>query len=310
MKKQISLSEVESLIRNSINEKGMSKHISEEQIEEIKKKIKARLAMPSAGVFFMNTAINRDVDGDGEVDMDGGFDAGGIEEATIPSDEEDQTIQVSQDNNPVSHETEIDDSAIENAKKEGELETKEQILSKQAEELESKEHQLNDKEEDLKYKPTLPDSVLQAEPGKLFIYDMNQLSLGGESLSNQPYNTLDNPENKSSMHDLWIKDGKVRAQLYKVEFKPIGEMVFDPFNGTSKFVEMQQPLESDLPKEERDGVQQAIDSQIPKEPMIDSVEPVVDVTMPQSDDMGLKGTDIQKAIENTVEKILRQYFSK
>lgn len=309
MKKQISLSEVETLIKNSINEKGMSKYISEEQIEEIKKKIKARLAMPSAGVFYTNPIRNTDVDGDGELDMGGGFD-GGIEEVQLPSDQENETIPVSKDDNPVSHETEIDDSAIENSKKEGELETKEQILSRQAQELDYKEHQLNAKEEELKYNPTLPNSVLQAEPGKLFIYDMSQLSLGGESLSNQPYNTLDNPENKSSMHDLWIQDGKVRAQLYKVEFKPIGEMVFDPFNGTSKFVEMQQPLESDLPSDERDGVQQAIDSQIPKEPMIDSVEPVLDVIMPQSDDMGLQGTDIQKAIENTVEKILRQYFSK
>jgi hypothetical protein len=44
--------------------------------------------------------------------------------------------------------------------------------------------------------------------------------------------------------------------------------------------------------------------------MVDSIEPVMDVTMPPSNDMGLQGTDVQKAIENTVEKILRQYFSK
>jgi hypothetical protein len=57
-------------------------------------------------------------------------------------------------------------------------------------------------------------------------------------------------------------------------------------------------------------VQQAIDSQTPTDPMVDSIEPVMDVTMPPSNDMGLQGTDVQKAIENTVEKILRQYFSK
>lgn len=308
MKKQISLSEIDSLIRNNINEKGFSSHISEEQIEEIKKKIKTRLSMPSAGIFYMNPDFNNS-GGDLGGDM-----GGGLEEVNTVNPEEDfdnnnTIINVKRDNDPVSHETKIDDTAMDVSKKEGELESKEQFLNQQEEELESKEQEIENKAEELKYKPVLPSSLLQAEPGKLFIYDMTQLSLGGESLSNQPYNTMDNPETKLSMHDLWIREGKIRSQLYKVEFKPIGEMIFDPFNGTSKFVEMQQPLESDLPQEERDGVQQAIDSQIPSEPMIDSVSPVTDVILPMSTDMGLDGTDVQKAIENTVEKILRQYFS-
>lgn len=302
MKTQISLSEVESLIRKNIEEKGLHNHISNDQIEEIKKKIKARLSMPSTGVMFYSSPES---DIDGNIGMESG-----LEEAIAPTEEDqDDIINVQKTNNPVSHETTIDNSALDVSKKEGELETKEQIINHEAEELENKERELNNKEEELSYKPVLPNSLLQAEPGKLFIYDMTQLSLGGESLSNQPYNIMDNPESKTSMHDLWIQDGKVRAQLFKVEYKPIGEMVFDPFNGTTKFVEMPQPLESDLPQEERDGVQQAIDSQIPTEPMIDSVEPVTDVTLPMSQDMGLNGTNVQQAIESTVEKILRQYFS-
>ena len=62
-------------------------------------------------------------------------------------------------------------------------------------------------------------------------------------------------------------------------------------------------------QEEVDGVQQAIDSQYPTEPMIDATEPVTDVTLPPSTDMGLEGADIQKTMETVIEKILRNYFT-
>ena len=304
----MSLSEIESLIRSSINEKGLSNYVSDDQIEEIKKKIKAKLSMPSAGVFYSNPTSNNN---DNSLNDSEPFFDGSIEEDTSDSvSDSNQNIEVPKEDGVISHETEINDVAIENAKKEKELDIKNQELLDREEELRMKEKALQKKEEELKYKPSIPNSILQASPEKLFVYDMNQLSHGGEGLSVQPYNTLDNPENKTSMHQLWIEGGKVRAEIFKVEYKKIGEMIFDPFNGTSKFVEMQQPIESDLPKEERDSVQQAIDSQTPTDPMVDSIEPVMDVTMPPSNDMGLQGTDVQKAIENTVEKILRQYFSK
>ena len=116
MKTQISLSEVESLIRKNIQEKGLHNHISNDQIEEIKKKIKARLSMPSAGVMFYSSP-----------DVDGGAESG-LEEAIAPTEEDqDDVISVQKTNNPISHETTIDNNALDVSKKEGELETKEQI---------------------------------------------------------------------------------------------------------------------------------------------------------------------------------------
>lgn len=302
MKQEITLSEVDALIKKHISNKGLDGHISDEKIEEIKKKIKAKLAMPSGGIFYMNPQVNGQdlsLDGDG-----GGLDmGGGMEEASVPGQEEDETINVqASPEPPVSHETVVDNNAMQYAKKEGELEHKEK-------ELTSKEIELDAKEQELAYKPQLPSSIEQAEPGKLFVYDQNQLSYGGEGLTNIKYNCMENPEGKKSMHDLWIEGGKIRAELFKVEYKKIGEMVFDPFNGTTKFVEMTQPTEDDLPQEEVDGVQQAIDSQYPTEPMIDATEPVTDVTLPPSTDMGLEGADIQKTMETVIEKILRNYFT-
>lgn len=271
MKKQISLSEIESMIRNHIDEKGFKTHISDNQIEEIKNKIKTRMSMPSSGIFYMNPPE----DTDSIIDAGGDF-SGGMEEEVIPSNEEDQTMPIS------NYESDIEAS---------------------------KEEVGIDQEQELSYQPQLPNAIQQAEPGKLFVYDMMQLALGGESLSSAQYNCKDNPELKQSMHDLWLNDGKIRAEIFKVEYKSIGELVFDPFNGTTKFVEMQQPLESDLPKEDREGVEHAINSQFPIDPMVDSTDPITDVILPPNTDMGLGGIDVQKSIENTVEKILRQYFS-
>ncbi len=303
MKKQISLSEVDTLVQNTILEKGLKNHITEEQIEEIKKNVRTRLGMPGMGVFYMNPSHIPGIN-DAEsnmVDAGGDFGGGGMEE-TINNVEDQEVVPVpAVDNAAISHETIVDDQSIDTAKKEGELEFKEKIIASKAEELQQKE-------EELSYRPTLPSFVEKAEPGQLFIYDRNQLSLGGESLSNTPYNCVGEPESKKSMHDLWINDGKVRAEVFQVEYKKLGELIFDPFNGASKFVEMTQPTPEDLPAEGVDAVQDAINSQYPTEPMIDSVSPVTDVTLPPNDDMGLAGANVQQAMEKAVEKILKQYF--
>ncbi len=308
MKKQISLSEVDALIKQTIFEKGLKNHISEEQLEEIKKKVRSKLTMPSAGVFYMNPSVIPGIN-DANGDFEGGVGLGGdigvaMEEVVNNVEQDDKVIEVPEvDDSTISHQTIVDDQSINVAKKEGALEQKEQELSQ-------KEQELKFKEQELQYKPSLPSFVEKAEPGQLFVYDMNQLSFGGESLSNVQYNSLQNPENKISMHDLWLNDGKVRAELFKVEYKKMGELIFDPFNGSTKFVEMTQPTPEDLPKEEVEGVKNAIDSQIPKEPMIDSVQPLTNVIMPASTDMGLVGADVQAALMRSVEDILRHYFTR
>lgn len=306
MKHQISLSELDTIIRKNIKERGLNDEISEDKIQEIKKKIRQRLGVASYGIPFPHPYImNMDGndDGSGGLADGGGGDGGGgaMEEQAPPM--EDETLNVNASAEPaVSHSTVVDPESIEVAKKEGALEAREQ-------ELQQREAMLNQKEKELAYNPQLPDSITKADPAKLFIYDKTELSLGAESLTRMPYHMIDAPDEKKSMQDIWLQEGKVRAEVFQVEFKKIGDMVFDPFQGICRFVEMTQPLPNDLPAEEFDSVQQAINSQMPTEPMIDAVEPVMDVTLPASTDMGLQGADVQKSIEGVVEKILRNYFT-
>lgn len=301
MKKQISLSEIDALVQKTVFERGLKNHISEEQIEEIKKNVRHKLSMPNMNAFYVNPNPIPGINNADSNMVDDFSSGGGMEESTIGNPEEEVVEVPSVDDSTISHETIVDDQSIEDAKKEGELEQKEKMIA-------NKEVDLQQKEQELTYVPTLPNAVEKSEPGQLFVYDMNQLSLGGESLSNTPYNCKEAPESKMSMHDMWVNDAKIRAEIFQVEYKKIGELVFDPFNGTTKFVEMTQPTPEDLPSEDVDSVRDAIESQYPKEPMIDSIPPVTDVTLPPNDDMGLAGANIQQALEKAVEKILKQHF--
>ena len=144
MKKQISLSEVDALVRKSILDKGLNSSITEQQIEEIKKKIKAKLSMPSNGAFFVNPTVVPDsiIDSDGDFDGDMGG-AGDISEiAGIDEEQSDEdVIEVPSTDEPVSHETIVDDKSMEMANKEGQLQAKEQELNQKQSELQNKEEE-------------------------------------------------------------------------------------------------------------------------------------------------------------------------
>ena len=125
-----------------------------------------------------------------------------------------------------------------------------------------------------------------------------------------PYHLCDNPDEKMSMEDMWLQKGKIRAEVYQVEFKKIGEMVFRPNDGICKFERTPEAIPSDIPADDQLTVQQAIQSQEPITPMEDSVEPVLDVTMPMTTDMGLNGPDVQKAAMEMIEKAFLTLMNK
>lgn len=88
------------------------------------------------------------------------------------------------------------------------------------------------------YVPQLPSFVQKMEPEKFFIFSDQELSHGVESLTNAKFRLVNNPDQKTCIKEVWLSEGKTKAEVFMVEFNKIGELTFDPFNGTTKFVEM------------------------------------------------------------------------
>jgi hypothetical protein len=87
------------------------------------------------------------------------------------------------------------------------------------------------------YTPELPSFLNKIEPAKVIVFDMNELSHGGENLTNAPLRTFENPDIKKSMNDFWVNEGKKKAEVYMAKFEKIGEIEFNYVNGTSQFIE-------------------------------------------------------------------------
>lgn len=306
----MSISELENLIKKNISDKGLQNSISEEKIKEIKNKIKKHImTVPSFNFFAADFNVNNDSDGMVDSgDMGGGM----LDEDNMNPGEEIQMPVQTANTSPVTQQTisnpEANKENTELAKKEGELETREEFLARKEAELQERENALIAKEQEMSYKPEMPSFIEKAEPAKIYIYNENQLSYGSESLMKIPYGLVDDPENKKSMHEFWLEQGKVRAEVYQVEFKRIGDMVFKPLDGVCKFEQMSSPIPSNIPQEEREGVKQAIMSQQPIEPMVDSTEPVVDVALPLSSDMGLQTPDVSQELQKYIEHIMMSHF--
>jgi hypothetical protein len=75
------------------------------------------------------------------------------------------------------------------------------------------------------------------EPGKIIVFDMNELSQGGENLSHTPFRTFENPDVKKSINDMWTEEGKRKVDVYIAKFEKIGNIEFNYANGTSQFIE-------------------------------------------------------------------------
>lgn len=299
MEKQMSLAQLEMLIRKNIQEKGLMNDISEEKISEIKNKIRRKLAIPSMNFFAMDMSSN-DVGGGAEVMEEQPREFGAGDDVELP-------VQI--DKTPAIQSMASNQQNIDNAKQEGELSVREQMLRQKEEELRLKEKALEEKEQELAYKPELPSFIQKAEPEKIFIFNTNELSLGSESLMRQPYHLVNNPTEQKSLHDLWLEQGKTRAEVYQVEFKRIGDMEFRPLEGICKFEHMTPQIPTDIPQDDRDSVAQAILSQEPTEPMEDAIDPIRDVTLPLTQDMGLQAPDVAAVMQDVIEKALRSYLT-
>lgn len=87
------------------------------------------------------------------------------------------------------------------------------------------------------YKPELPSFIDKIEPAKIIVFSQNELSEGGENLSNKPLRTYENPDIKKSMNDFWLDKGQKKAEVYMVKLEKIGELDFNYANGTTQFNE-------------------------------------------------------------------------
>jgi len=85
------------------------------------------------------------------------------------------------------------------------------------------------------YTPELPDMLKKADPAELIVFQYNDIGESGENLSYKPMRTMDDPDVKKSMQDLWVEQGKTRANVYVAKFEKIGEIEFDYTDGTSQF---------------------------------------------------------------------------
>lgn len=87
------------------------------------------------------------------------------------------------------------------------------------------------------YKPELPSFMNKIEPGKIIVFNQNELSESGENLSYKPLRLFSNPDEKKSMRDFWLDEGKKKVDVYMAKFEKIGEIEYDFVNGASVFRE-------------------------------------------------------------------------
>lgn len=286
---KITISELEKMIRSKIREKGLAADITDEKIQEIKDFIKSKMKNESPQPTAAGTP-------DEDVVFDVPTERITDEPGKIPASVTQTTI--------------ADPKAVEIAKKEGELEIEKQNIDKREADVANREAELQRKQDELSYKPKIPVVLEGIAPEKIFIFDSNEISLGAEALSNAAFRMVANPDEKKSMNDLWLESGIRNVEVYIAKFEKVGTITFDPLQGTSVFEE-KKVEETEAPQQiPTDGLTpaQAQLSQQPSEPMKDSVEPVKDVSMPLSSNMGLSVADAQSIIDKKVEDILRNYF--
>lgn len=87
------------------------------------------------------------------------------------------------------------------------------------------------------YTPELPNVLANIGPAKIVVFSQNELSEGGENLSNKPLRTFEDPDTKKSMHDFWINNGQTKAEVYIAKLEKVGDLEFNYANGTTIFIE-------------------------------------------------------------------------
>lgn len=147
------------------------------------------------------------------------------------------------------------------------------------------------------YKPELPSFMDKIEPAKVIIFSQNELSEGGENLSNKPLRTFENPDEKKSMNDFWLDKGQKTADVYMAKLEKIGELEFDYANGTTKFVEKRFDPDFDL---------QAKYKENPYMPTGPATPGALDINgQPNIMNQIAGSVDIKQVVEDLVMKILK-----
>lgn len=248
---KINVSELEEMIRSKFVEKGASEEeIKEEVVKSITEKIKNKSKEESQP--------SENVDSQEIVDVD----------ISKPKDVEGKIPDA------VTSSVEMPEELEKISEKEAELEAKEQELAKREEELNQREASLSSKELDNEYEPELPEQIEELEPEKLFIFDENDISVGAEKLSTLEMNLLSNPEEKTNMRTMWLKDAVKDVDLYVANFEKIGKIEFDPFEGTAEFTAISEDEETEEVVDAQDVELDGMNN------MKDSIEPVTNVIQP------------------------------
>ncbi len=259
---KITTSQLEEMIRSKFLEKGVStEEITTEILSNISEKIKTEVK---------NSLNNSNSESQETINVD-------ISKTELPQETPGETPEA------ISSSVESNEEIGELYKKEGELEAKQRALTEKEEELRRREEELKEKEEQLKYKPSIPENIQNLGSEKLFVFNENDLSVGAEKLSDSYMNLVDNPENKTSMKELWLKEGKRDAEVFVVKFEKIGRIEFNPFEGVSEFIN--EPEYNNFEKEDELDNNE-IDVTLYGN-MSDSIAPIKDVIKPLNNDMGL-----------------------
>jgi hypothetical protein len=293
---KITTGELEEMIRKNLTDKGLNEiEINEEDIKNISNKIKKEV----------NKGIQpKEEEEEGEVvNVD----------ISKPEDEEGDSLESSE---AITYSQDSD----EIYKKEAELKGKEKYLSEKEEELKRKEEELDIKEKELEYKPEMPKALEDMGSEKLFVFDMSKLSSGAENLSRLSMNLMNSPEEKTTIKDLWLDKAKKKSEVYVVKFEKVGEIDFDPIEGTSNLTTIKDVNGDKEITNFQNDINPDLQDSTPTN-MTDAIAPITDVTQPMSDDMGLNMSngkhvglenlpkeEYNEVLKNTVEDLIKKYL--
>lgn len=203
---KITTSELEEMIKNKFTEKGVLENdITVEILNNIFSKIKEEVNKNKPNEKISDTEIEINSN---EL----------MPEKIVNSEKNKQT-----------------DNSEEISHRDEKLDERERILSEKEAELIRREQELTLKEKEVEYQPEMPQIIKNMGCEDFFIFDENQLSIGAEKLSNAEFSLVNSPKEKSTMKNIWLKDGKKEANVFKVVFKKIGCIKFEPFKGMSTF---------------------------------------------------------------------------
>lgn len=310
MSRNISMSEIEEIIKGKIRDYGATNKVDQGKISEIKERIR--------NIIEKRLSLTEQGESEGQENN--------TSTATQPPSKENPIQQPGQqvvdaapkatENPNITIKTTQDEKMAEVVNQKAELDAKEKELIEKESELKRREEEIRIKEEELRYKPGMPEFIRNIEPSSIIIFSENELSLGAESLSERKFRLSENPDVKESAHELWIKSGITKTEVYLAQPKKIGFLVFDPFQGKTNFssepidVENQEP-EQQVPEASQQGT---IQSQIPGDGMLDSIDPIKNVSMPIVNP-GIKPAESQieewgPEFQSMIEKIVKDELFK